>query len=264
MKIQSFIIGLRKTGTTWLYENYKEDSNICVSESVKESGFFLKNKLSINKYHDLFKIINNDFSKTLEIETGIFDSKIHLNKLLNYNQNSRVALILRNPSNYFCSRIIHCKRKGELFDNKQVSIKKIFEENKWLLDEYSHYNLLFLKKNFKYFKIFYFEDLEKDSLKFYNSISKFISGENIDFHPNITKKINISRSSKVAFLTHHYTRLAKLFRSFGLHFLVNYFRNNFIRKWLEKENTPNEYDFMNIEIEKYLKSINFNKPKYYK
>ena len=40
--IDGLVIGTRKAGTTWLYENFKLDSDFLVSEKVKESGFFSK------------------------------------------------------------------------------------------------------------------------------------------------------------------------------------------------------------------------------
>lgn len=264
MIVESFIIGLRKTGTTWLYENYKIEKKLNVSSIVKESGYFLNHSLSKEKYHSLFKKNKDKENINLEIETGIFDSVDNIKKLLNYNQKARVAIILRNPLSYFSSRITHCKRKGELRNNKQNSVKKIFEENTWLIEEYSTDRLEFLKNNFKNFKIFYYEDLENDSVKFYSNITQFLTGDfQSKFLPSIRTKINISRNSKIPFITYCYTNFAKYMRSVGLHLVVNYFRNNPIRKFIEKENKIINKSFEYEQIENYLKSINFKIPKNY-
>jgi hypothetical protein len=52
-------------------------------------------------------------------------------------------------------------------------------------------------------------------------------------------------------------------RSIGLHLVVNYFRNNPIRKFIEKENKIINKSFEYEQIENYLKSINFKIPKNY-
>lgn len=258
---EGFIIGLRKTGTTWLYENFKIQPEVNVSELVKESGFLLDNRLSTTKYNNLFK--NSSSNQTrIEVETRAFESDNIIERILKYNKNAKVVLILRDPSSYFISRIVHALRKGEINSKKPYNYVEILKNNEFLIKEYDIKKINKFEKKIKNFKIFYYEDLLIDSVKFYTDILQFFTGEkNKIFYPKINERINRARLSKKALITSFYSKIAQIFRLYGLHSVVNKYRKSKIRSALENKIIISSVEISLMKI--YLKKQKFKFPKRY-
>jgi hypothetical protein len=258
---EGFIIGLRKTGTTWLYENFKIQPEINISELVKESGFLLNNRLSIAKYNSLFK--NSSTNQTrIEVETRAFESDFTIERISKYNKNAKVVLILRDPSSYFISRIVHGLRKGEINSKKPYNYVEILKNNEFLLKEYDVNKIITFNKKIKYFKIFYYEDLLIDSIKFYTEILQFITGDkNKIFYPKINERVNRARLSKKTLITSFYSKIAQIFRLYGLHSIVNKYRKSKMRSALENKITISREEI--LLMKNYLKKQKFKFPKKY-
>jgi len=112
-KVSGLIIGTRKSGTTWLYENFRQDPRVVVSDKVKESGFFTgKSNLDTARYHDLFDP-KSDLPR-LEVDTSVCYASDAPDCIEQYNPQMRIVLILREPGSFLASRHTHSLRKGEL------------------------------------------------------------------------------------------------------------------------------------------------------
>lgn len=257
----AFIIGLRKSGTTWLYENFKNQAEINVSHKVKESGFLINPSMDLRKYDELFEKTRENQTR-IEIETRAFESKYTLERLKKFNQNARVALILREPSSYYVSRIIHGLRKGELLSNKPYNYTNILEQNKYLLKEYDVERIEYIAENLNNFKVFYYEDLLENAEKFYNEIVQFLTANRSKyFRPTILEPLNQARLSNNSTITIVYTIIAQFLRKNNLHSIVNRFRNSVVRTRLEQKVKIGDDNVSEMEI--YLHRIGFKFPRKY-
>jgi len=107
MKLNLFIIGMHRSGTTFLFEQLCKNNRIHFLP-VKENNFFvddvfLKNKLSnnhraLNDINNInFTDIDNKYKYFLDASVNHFYSKFAPSRILNYNINSKIILIRRNP-----------------------------------------------------------------------------------------------------------------------------------------------------------------------
>jgi len=246
--VKALIIGQRKSGTTWLYENFKKEHLINVSEKVKESNFFSSEKLSIKEYHQLF---SKKMGVSIEVDTSIISYPNAINRIKEYNPEMRIIIILREPVDYLFSRINHSYRKNELKYNSNMEIQEFFKENNWLLNEIELSHVERFKENFETLLIPY-NDLKTDAGKVYNTIINFIlSPKKVNAKPTIIEPINKGRQSRLPIITRFYTDFAKHLRQKGYHSIVNIFKESPIRKLIESRN-PVEL-FSKNEINSYLK-----------
>tara|TARA_Y100000816_G_C26046848_1_gene548618 strand:+ start:43 stop:888 length:846 start_codon:yes stop_codon:yes gene_type:complete len=119
-KINLFIIGMQKAGTTSIF-NFLSKSNLISYTKIKETNFFADNFPNISNYNSInlhtSKIINkHDLKNTfimkknskflLEGSVNNFYSKNAPQKIYTYNPSAKIILILRDPiqrlmSHYF-------------------------------------------------------------------------------------------------------------------------------------------------------------------
>jgi len=69
--------------------------------------------------------------------------------------------------------------------------------------------------------ILLYEDIERDPVKFLNKIASFLQIKNKFADSIVNKRINPSRESKYAPLAKLSSRMARIFRRYGLHSVVN-------------------------------------------
>ena len=68
-KVVGIVVGSRKCGTTWLYENFRHDPELTVSKTVKESGFFARpDDRDFEYYEGLFP---NKPGKKVEVDASL-------------------------------------------------------------------------------------------------------------------------------------------------------------------------------------------------
>ena len=107
MKINLFIIGMHRAGTTYLYNQLSKNENI-YSLPIKENNFFVDNFFLKNKVKNSHRV-NNDISKVnlnnlnklysyyLDASVNHFYSKQAPKKLFHYNKVSKIIIIHRKP-----------------------------------------------------------------------------------------------------------------------------------------------------------------------
>src|SRR5919112_4357571 len=111
-KVVGLVIGSRKCGTTWLYQNFLDDPDIAVSRKVKESGFFARaDDHDFSYYEGLFP---QSPGKRVEVDSSLVYSPTAPAKILEYNPQMKIALILRDPVDYAVSRFLHMQRKRQV------------------------------------------------------------------------------------------------------------------------------------------------------
>lgn len=255
--IDGLVIGTRKAGTTWLYENFKLDSDFLVSEKVKESGFFSKELIQdydIRSYTSLIDYSDKLNKLSVEVDSSIVYSKFFSENINIHAPESSVVLILRNPIDFLVSRIIHSIRKG-IIEND--SIELIMKKNNWLIEELDYESMLTRFNDLKTENkiILPFELLNHDQKRFYSIVKsclrkhKFIK----DYDSPILEKINVSRVSKMDKVTVFLTRMGKLFRSYGMHNIVNYAKDIGFHKLIEKETSKTKLIKLRSESERFIK-----------
>jgi len=97
-----FIIGAQKSGTTALCEYLAAHPDICISR-LKEPHYFSDEFNSIysidtlEKYLGLFSHCEKNIAVVGEASTGYLQSEIALKNIYNYNPDSKIIVMLRNP-----------------------------------------------------------------------------------------------------------------------------------------------------------------------
>ncbi len=216
VKPDFFIIGAAKSGTTSLYEYLKQSEDIYFSP-IKEPNYFSDDIdvskfsktyrrntfLAVDKYfkentlHDipLTFIRNKDYYEQLflggtnykirgEASTSYLYSKTAAKNIYNFNQDSKIIAILRNPmgrafSHYqMAVRYGHTNldfknavKKDHSRDVKGWGISELFIELGLYFEQLERYFKVFPKEQIK---IFLFDDLKSDPQKFVNECCNFI------------------------------------------------------------------------------------------
>jgi hypothetical protein len=233
--VSGLVIGMRKSGTTWLYENFKKSRLVAVSNKVKESGFFtFKNNISINEYHQLF---DNNCKLKIEVDTSIIYDSDAAKRIFIYNPKMKILAIKRDPMEYIVSRYIHAKRKGLI--NEECVYDAIIAHD-WLKNE-----IMFFK-NINTFKEFFpsksicildFSLLKSNPEKFIDLSFRHLTSLNPDFNPDFNV-INPAKISSLPLLTVLISFSARFFRRLGLYSFVNFFKKFGLHLKIEKNPDP--------------------------
>lgn len=235
MKVSGLIVGTRKAGTTWLYANLAKDKRFCVSEKVKESGFFAGSfGYDYDKYSDLYDC--DDSSYVVEVDSSICYSDMAPEQINKFAPDAKIILVLRDPVEYLVSRYIHSTRKGEIKDKNMLDALR---NNQWLRDELDYEKILDRFSSFnekEQLLILPFTLLKENNIEFYNSTVKFItdSNESSD-HVFISGEVNIARSSRIPFFSELLSNSAKFARKYNLHLMVNFAKKTGILRLLDSK-----------------------------
>lgn len=207
MKVDFFIVGAPKAGTTSLYHYLNEHPEIEMS-SQKEPDFFTdldiynsemyygKNRIdTIEKYHNLF-IGSSKLRGEASVSYLFYDGVA--NKIKDYNSNAKIIIMLRNPierafSHYLMDYrlglisdsfedVIDYKSKhknAKLFYQQYVEVGEYFKQIKRYLDVFKKESVLFID----------YEDLKRDVSDVVARTYTFLGVSDV-FEPNNRKKHN--------------------------------------------------------------------------
>jgi hypothetical protein len=209
MKVDFFIVGVPKAGTTSLYHYLNEHPEINMS-SQKEPDYFSdadvqnegmyygKNRIdTIKKYHGLFD--NNSESKLKgEASVSYLFYKNVPQKIKRYNPDAKIIIMLRDPIDRAFSHYLMDYRLGlvsdsfeDIIDRKSVHKNaKLFYQQYIELSEYANqvkrYLDVFDGKEILFIE---YEDLKMDVLGIVRKTYLFL-GVNQVYEPDVNKKHN--------------------------------------------------------------------------
>ena len=199
-----FIVGAPKSGTTFLYERLKNNEELFFPK-IKELNFFSYETLRSNSYYQDYKIedINKylGFYKTVKNEKYIIDPSVSYfadkdvpSAIFNFNPDSKIVIILRNPIKRAYSHYLMDIRMGyahnplkEYIDDEKSNPHFVqYIQNSLYFENISNYLKFFKKENIC---VFVLENIEDEISKLYQFLE-------IDRSSNLlaNKKVNESKT----------------------------------------------------------------------
>ena len=264
-KVDFFIVGAAKAGTTSLYSYLNKHPEIEMS-TIKEPNYFSNEFIekqslyykkesikSLKKYHSLYSDTKNLIRGEASV-SYLFYEKVP-KKIFKYNSRSKVIIMLRNPSDRAYSHYLMDKRLGfvrESFEN--IVHKKSTHKNSALfyqqyieLGQYSfqikNYFDVFSKKNIL---IVDYDDFIYNSSEVLNKVCVFLNVENRSFS-NTNKVYNKYTNAS--------NKLVKVLYTFRFlrEFIGNFFSESLKIKIQALFFTDEKKPTLNSEIQIYLK-----------
>lgn len=240
-KIGFLVVGMRKSGTTWLYENLKLSPSIGVPVFTKETKYFstLFNQNNEDWYHQQF---GDNFNKEYlcEIDSSLISSRTAIGNIKKYNSDMKIIIIKRDLVSFAISRFNQATRRGSnLYDNiyDEILNSDWFKEE-LKVDMYIDYYIS--KYGIKNIKIIQYSDLTNNPVKFYSDIHEFISGKKSSFQID-TGIINPSRVSRIYLLGKVVSKLSTKLRKKGYNKQADIIKNSFLSRLLFKKGEYKEY-----------------------
>ena len=233
MKVNTFIVGAPKAGTTSLYFYLQQHPDVCMSE-IKEPNYFTAQDV-VNLYYDVSPINSEDWYHSLFAEptrrvvgegsvSYLFYPEV-AQKIYEYNSEARILIILRNPVKRAFSHYLMDCRLGlcdisfeKIMDNPSkyphfyqqfISLGKYHQQIKRYIDVFGQNQV----------KVMFYDDLKADTSLFLDQVFSFLALKSVDV--NMVVKNKFKQPSN--------TIIAKLYK-FKL--LRSYFNNFFPKKML--------------------------------
>ena len=223
MKVNFFIVGAPKAGTTSLYSYLNQHHSISMS-LVKEPNYFshkeilaqelyYKTKLitDLKKYHSLFDFKNSSCLYGEASVSYLFYNDV-ATKIKEYNENAKIIILLRDPVERAVSHYNMDKRLGFVKIDLQSILDDISLKNHMLYyQQYIHLGLYYSQVK-KYFDVFgkenvcvmKYDDLSKDNKAFTNKITDFLSLDT-DLEIDYDTPYNSYKSSSNQFINFLYS-----------------------------------------------------------
>lgn len=211
-KVDFFVVGSQRCGTTWIDNALRSTGKISLPIN-KQTYFFDRNyEQGIEWYEKQFVSLDrNKYDLIGEVATGYcLNGAIDL--LAEHYPEAKVILAVREPVSRAYSNYI--KRKEEYAD---MSFVEALSTDKDLVERGLYGEML--ERILKYYpvdkvKVVFFDDLERNPMRFYNEISKFLD---IDYEVDsrlFTQNVNSSLFESVS----------KLARKFKFYFLIRFIK----------------------------------------
>lgn len=200
-KINFIGIGAQKCATTWIAQCLSEHPKICLSQPKEINFFNKKHTYYLQKEWNYLKGINwykNHFNHCSEKKIkGEFSVSYIFDEIAPYliKENFpevKIIACLRNPIERAFSQYFHdlakCPQLQKKFSNFEEAINKESEfiERGFYYKQLQRYYTLFPKENIL---VLIYEDIEKDVLKFIQSIYEFLGVDKKFIPPSLNKKI---------------------------------------------------------------------------
>ena len=255
MKVDFFIVGAPKAGTTSLYYYLSEHPNISMS-AVKEPNYFSYEDLnnqklyykskkidSLDSYNNLFPIRNSNYIYGEASVSYLFYRKVPA-KIKRYNKNAKIIILLRNPIERAFSHYLMDARLGLISKSFEsvVDSFEITDKNKLFYQQYielgKYYNQILNYKrlfNDNNILIIDYEEFKNQTLLCVRSIFDFLQIDK-SFMPNLNLTHNTFRKPKFIFIE-------KLYSNHTIRFLIknlipSEFKNFINKKLFDKDDKP--------------------------
>ena len=268
MKVDFFIVGAPKAGTTSLYHYLNEHPKISMS-SVKEPNYFSNEELetqklyyksnkinSLDSYHNLFPTRDANLIYGEASVSYLFYKNV-AEKIKTYNKNAKIIILLRNPIERAFSHYLMDVRLGlisESFESvvygfETTSKNKLYYQQYIELGKYynqiSNYKRLFNDKNIL---IIDYEDFKLKTSLCVSNVFDFLQIDT-SFMPNLDLTHNTFRKPKFTFIE-------KLYSNHSIRCIINKlisskFKNYINQIVFDKEDKP----ILSQDLRVRLKSI---------
>lgn len=243
MKPSYIFVGPRKTGTTTIYEYFKQYEKVYFPIGVKETFYFDKfYDKGETWYLDLYKHSKSN-QQICEVSPSYFDNAKVRERIKNDLTDPKIIITLRHPKDRFISDYLHHVRYGHIkepFENiEKKKIKGIYSQSNYKnevdawVDSFGADNVLIL----------YFEDLINDKVNFYKRICSFI---NVEFEENANTgiKTNEGKGRGNPYLTKFATKISFILKSLKLNALVKFLIKIGLKKLIFQSKKMNNDDFV--------------------
>ena len=226
MKVNTFIVGAPKTGTTSLYYYLNQHTNVCMS-SIKEPNFFSAKEVNslfyksqivddINEYHKLFSQNKKQIIGEASVSYLFFDEVP--NRIYKYNPKAKIIILLRNPIERAISHYLMDFRLGFCSENFEdiIAQPEIFPQYYQQYLELGNY-FLQLKRYINVFNenqlsIVFYDDLKSNSQKVMKHIFSFLEIEFQDLDYSIQNSF-LSTSNIFVSELYKFNSLRKIVKS---------------------------------------------------
>lgn len=213
MKINTVIIGAQKAGTTSLYDWLGQHPEIYAPQKAKDFHFFSNDEYFKKGLAELHQRYPDYQDEEIVLHSGVnysyFNSYTY-ERLLKYNSDMKVLMVLRNPVERAISAFNYFKRlnlenrnfeKAFNLDNEK-SLKDYHARSNYTYVDHGFYfeQITTLRKYFpeKNFKVFIFEDMVDSKEKIYRKVLGFLDVD-IQFLPDFTHE-NVSGQAHLDFI----------------------------------------------------------------
>lgn len=253
MKVNTFVVGFPKSGTTALYEQLKNCDDVDVG-LIKEPCFFssdINSDYKNYKYIDDIKKYEQLYKKKARINIDISPSYIHSlwapSKIKQYNPNAKIIIIIREPFRYLESAYMQRLKSGSI----NCSFEDYICDKKNLkLAQYStlvkRYILTFEPKNIL---VLFYEDFLEDNQRFICNLCFFLD---IPSFKVISKRYNASKRVRFFHFRTKVLRFYYLNRTF-FDRITPPFIKSFIKFLLDKLTLVKKQDYTNKSLENFVK-----------
>ena len=268
MKVDFFIVGAPKAGTTSLYHYLNEHPKISMS-SVKEPNYFSHEELetqklyyksnkinSLDSYHNLFPTRDANLIYGEASVSYLFYKNV-AKKIKTYNKNAKIIILLRNPIERAFSHYLMDARLGlisESFESvvdgfETTSKNKLYYQQYIELGKYynqiSNYKRLFNDKNIL---IIDYEDFKNKTSLSVTTVFDFLQIDT-SFMPNLDLTHNTFRKPKFTFIEKLYSNHS--IRCIIKKLIFSKFKNYINQIVFDKEDKP----ILSQDLRVRLKSI---------
>lgn len=174
-KVNLFIIGVNKAGTTWLHGLLGEHPDVFMS-SIKELNYFgVLYPNGLEKYHQNFNF-NLGLRYYGESSTSYFRNPDVAEQINEYNPKAKVMVMLRDPVERLLSHFYFSKQLGEI--PEKVTLEDILDNQNHYMKRDSHYECTIPKFENIFRHNFYVNRLEialSNTEIFWSEILKYLS-----------------------------------------------------------------------------------------
>lgn len=199
-KLNLFIVGAAKSGTTTLYHYLEKHFQVFMPEDelYKEPAFFSKKgeKMGYERYLDIFKNAKSSHKYIGEASTAYLTDNVSAKRIHDYNKDSKIIILLRNPIDRAYSLYNWMVQEGYEYSlNFEMALKKELSRKRKKIPNFFepeyYWNYMYLESGLyyeqvkRYFELFnsekikviIFEDMVKDIQKTYQELSSFLGIE---------------------------------------------------------------------------------------
>ncbi len=207
-KIDFFVLGVQKSGTTTLHNWLIQNPQICLP-NIKETHYFSSNYSKGIKWY-LSQFYDDDCKIKGEVDPSYIYCKDSAMNIKEYIDKPKFIIILRKPIDRAYSHYLMSKYRGYESDTFINAIKN--EKNIINKDNFSFYNYSYLSRGYYYEQLSYYKTIFPDSLyhfiKFddiinsdknksvYDEICDFLEIDNLDINLDVVYNRAKSYKSK--------------------------------------------------------------------